>query len=77
MKIAIAQINSNVGALEDNLTRALDTDAKLASLPDDQRPDLVVYPAAVLTGGPLDGLLVSPTFFEASQKALERFAGGC
>jgi len=74
MKIAIAQINSNVGALEDNLTRALDTDAKLASLPDDQRPDLVVYPAAVLTGGPLDGLLVSPTFFEASQKALERFA---
>lgn len=74
MRIAIAQINSNVGAFEENLAHALDTDAKLASLPEDQRPDLVVYPAAVLTGGPLDGLLVSPSFFNASQKALDTFA---
>ncbi len=74
MRIAIAQLNSNVGALRENLERALDTDAKLASLPDDQRPDLVVYSAAVLTGGPLDGLMTSPSFFAAVCRTLAEFA---
>jgi NAD+ synthase (glutamine-hydrolysing) len=73
MKIAIAQINSNVGALQENLAHMLDTDAKLASLPEDQRPDLVVYPAAALTGGPLDGLLTSTSFYEAVCRTLDEF----
>lgn len=63
MKIAIAQINPTVGALEENaqkIIRALKIDA-----------DLVLFPEMALTGYPPQDLLLMPAFVQAATEALE------
>src|SRR5687767_14658529 len=71
MKIALAQINTTVGALEGNRRRILDAYARAAAL----RADLVVYPELTLTGYPPKDLLELPDFIERNERALNELAG--
>ena len=71
MKIALAQINPTVGALEANRRRILDfwERARAAGA------DLVVFPELALTGYPPKDLLDLPDFVRRNVEALEALAG--
>jgi NAD+ synthase (glutamine-hydrolysing) len=67
MKIAIAQINPTVGALENNALKIVDyiNQAK------EKGADLVVFPELAITGYPPEDLLLKPQFIEDNLLALQ------
>lgn len=70
MKIALAQIDTTVGALEGNVRKIIDF---LISA-ERQSAELVVFPELTLTGYPPKDLLDHPSFIEANLRALEDLA---
>ena len=73
MRVALAQLNPTVGDLDANLDKALSAAHEAAAA----GADLVVYPAHVLTGAPLDGLVTSAAFVADAAEHLERLAREC
>ena len=70
MKIALAQLDPCVGDLDANLDAML-LAAQMAAR---QKAGLLVFPNAVLTGAPIDGLAASETFVRDARAHLERYA---
>lgn len=70
MKIALAQINTTVGALEGNVRKIADNYERAAR----EGADLVVFPELAVTGYPPKDLLDQPSFIEANLRALEGLA---
>ena len=70
MKIALAQINTTVGALEGNARRILVAYEQAAAM----GADLVVFPEMALTGYPPRDLLELPAFVRENVEALEELA---
>lgn len=66
MKIAIAQLNPTVGALDANCEKALRVRAEAH----DKGADLVVFPELFLAGYPPEDLVLKPSFQQASRKAV-------
>ena len=70
MKIALAQIDTTVGALEGNRAKILETYAKAAAL----GAELVVFPELAVTGYPPKDLLELPDFVRRNVETLESIA---
>ena len=70
MKVALAQINPIVGALEYNTEKII----KFTSIAKERGADLVVFPEMALIGYPPEDLLSLPSFIEAVLKALEKIS---
>lgn len=70
MKIAICQINTTVGDFEGNCAKVLENLKKAKT----EGCDIALFPELTLTGYPPRDLLDRLSFFQASQKALERIA---
>jgi NAD+ synthase (glutamine-hydrolysing) len=70
LRLALAQIDCVVGALDANVDRMLDVlrDAQ------HQDADLVVFPELAITGYPPEDLLLKDTFVSDNLEALDRFA---
>jgi NAD+ synthase (glutamine-hydrolysing) len=69
MKVALAQINPTVGALEKNTL-------KITEIIREYSPqcELIIFPEMVLTGYPPQDLLLDDTFIQKAHKALEDIA---
>jgi len=70
MKIALAQINTTVAAIDANVARIKDYALRAAA----QGAELVCFPELTLTGYPPKDLVGLPDFIEANLKALEDLA---
>lgn len=70
MKVALAQINATVGALEGNCRKILEFYQRAAA----EGADLVVFPELAVTGYPPRDLLELPDFVEGNLKALQTLA---
>ncbi|MBL7686029.1 MAG: NAD+ synthase [Deltaproteobacteria bacterium] len=68
MKIALAQINTRIGAFDSNLSKVLEALEK-AKL---QKADLIVFPELTLTGYPPKDLLERKDFLQASESCLKK-----
>src|SRR5215470_10394549 len=66
MRIALAQVNPTVGAIESNARLVIDGMNRAR----DFGADLVAFPELVLTGYPPEDLLFKPAFIEANLRAL-------
>ena len=71
MKIALAQINTTVGAIDANRAKILETWRRAA----DMGADLVVFPELALTGYPPRDLLELPDFIDRNLAALDGLVG--
>src|SRR5512147_3268531 len=71
VRIALAQVNPTVGALEGNARLVADGMERARGL----GCDLVAFPELVLTGYPPEDLLFKPAFIEANLRALADVAG--
>lgn len=71
IRLALAQVNATVGALDANSDRVVKVTAHAAA----QHAHLVVFPEMVLTGYPVEDLALRPSFVDASRAALEKLAG--
>jgi len=71
MKIFLAQINTTVGAIEENAAKVRQWIARART----EGADLVVFPELTLTGYPPKDLLEFPWFVEKSRAAVEELAG--
>lgn len=70
LPFALAQINTNVGALEENKQRILDFSAQAQ----DKGARVVVFPEMTLTGYPIEDLALRATFRRAAHAAAEEIA---
>ncbi|MFN2557295.1 MAG: NAD+ synthase [Nitriliruptorales bacterium] len=70
MRIALAQINPVVGDVPGNVQRVLEAWQQSA----DAGVDLVVFPEMVITGYPLEDLLLRPELVATSQQAVDRLS---
>lgn len=70
MLIAVAQMNPTVGDLDGNLNKIL----SMANEAAEQGAGMIICPAHALTGAPLDGLGVSPSFVQGVVDRMERIA---
>ncbi|NDL57212.1 NAD+ synthase [Phytoactinopolyspora mesophila] len=70
IRLALAQVNPTVGALDANAELVVRMTAHAAS----QHAHLVAFPEMVLTGYPIEDLALRPSFVDASRAALERLA---
>ncbi|PSK99805.1 NAD+ synthase (glutamine-hydrolysing) [Haloactinopolyspora alba] len=70
IRIALAQINSTVGGIEDNADLIVRMTAHAAS----SHAHLVAFPELALTGYPVEDLALRSSFVDASRAALERLA---
>lgn len=68
-RIAIAQINVTVGALEENASRVIDV---IEQSRDDFGADLVVFPELVITGYPPEDILLREELYQRLEVVLER-----
>ncbi len=66
VRVALAQVNPTVGAIEANARMIIDWMARARAL----RCDVVAFPELVLTGYPPEDLLFKPAFIEANLRAL-------
>src|SRR5215471_11833293 len=66
VRVALAQINPTVGAIESNARMIVDWMARARAL----QADVVAFPELVLTGYPPEDLLFKPAFIEANLRAL-------
>lgn len=71
MKLALAQINTTVGAVPENTRLILEWIDRAA----EQGADLVVFPELAITGYPPNDLLEHRSLTDASLEALEQIAG--
>ena len=69
MKVALAQINPTVGALENNSRKITEIIREYSS-----QCDLIIFPEMVLTGYPPQDLLLDDTFIQKAHNALENIA---
>jgi NAD+ synthase (glutamine-hydrolysing) len=72
MRIAVAQINTSVGDLEENTEKVI----ALINRPD-IRADLFVFPELTITGYPPRDLVLESNFVEENKKMLSRIAQSC
>ena len=72
MRIITAQLNAKLGAMDDNVSKALEV-IECAQRSADQ-PDLAVLPPFFVSGYPLGGLLFSDSFLTSLALAHERLA---
>src|SRR5512147_3318015 len=70
VRIALAQVNPTVGALEGNARLVADGMERARAL----GCDIVAFPELVLTGYPPEDLLFKPAFIEANLRALDEVA---
>ena len=70
IRIALAQINSTVGALDANADLIVQTTAHAAG----QHAHLVAFPEMALTGYPVEDLALRASFVDASRTAVEALA---
>src|SRR5215471_15862281 len=70
VRVALAQINPTVGAIESNARMIVDWMARARAL----QADVVAFPELVLTGYPPEDLLFKPAFIEANLRALADLA---
>ncbi|HDR04205.1 MAG TPA: NAD+ synthase [Candidatus Marinimicrobia bacterium] len=68
IQIAIAQINSTVGAIDANCQKIAENINKARR----QNADIIVFPELAITGYPPQDLIYEPGFIEKNQQALER-----
>lgn len=73
MRIAIAQLNPTVGDLDGNLAKMLAACARAKQ----QGAGIIVFPAHVLTGAPLGGLLSHEAFLNDAVAHLDDFVREC
>jgi NAD+ synthase (glutamine-hydrolysing) len=66
VRVALAQVNPTVGAIEANARMIVDWMARARAL----QCDVVAFPELVLTGYPPEDLLFKPAFIEANVRAL-------
>ncbi len=71
LRIALAQMNATVGAVEANTAAVLEWCRRSA----DAGADLVLLPEMAVTGYPVEDLALRSSFVEASVAAVERLAG--
>lgn len=71
MKIALAQINTQIGNLDGNVRKISNILSRLKS----KKVDLVVFPELTITGYPPKDLLEKTSFIESNLRALEKVAG--
>ena len=69
MKIALAQINPTVGALEKNCSKIQDIMEKYSN-----QCDIIVFPEMVLTGYPPQDLLLDHSFIKKTEEILSQLA---
>ena len=69
MKVALAQTNPAVGALENNSLKITEIIREYSS-----QCDLIIFPEMVLTGYPPQDLLLDDTFIQKAHNALENIA---
>lgn len=72
LRIALAQINLTVGALEANRARMVDT----AVQAHEQGVRMIVFPECALCGYPPEDLILKPHFIRAMESELEKLAAG-
>ncbi len=72
MKVAVAQLNPTVGALEDNAQQILRVIADYR-----QNADLIVFPEMMLTGYPPQDLLLEDRFITRLKQKLQQIAAQC
>src|SRR5580765_4552068 len=70
VRVALAQVNPTVGAIEANARMIVDWMARARAL----QCDVVAFPELVLTGYPPEDLLFKPAFIEANLRALDEVA---
>ena len=70
LRVALAQVNPTVGAVEENRSLVSDAIARAR----DERADLVVFPELVLSGYPPDDLVFRQDFLVAVRTSLEALA---
>jgi NAD+ synthase (glutamine-hydrolysing) len=73
MRVALAQFDFPVGAVERNAARIA---ALIAEARDMHRADVVLFPELALSGYPPEDLLLRPSFLRACDEALGRLAEG-
>ena len=70
LRIAVAQLNPVVGAIDDNVARVRATHAEAAAM----GADLVVFTELFVTGYPPEDLVLKPAFARAARRAVEALA---
>ena len=73
MRMALAQFDFTVGAIDDNAARIA---ALVAQARDEYGADLVLFPELALSGYPPEDLLLRPAFLADCEAALQRIAAG-
>jgi NAD+ synthase (glutamine-hydrolysing) len=71
VRVALAQINTNVGDVWGNVEKAADALKKAT----DAGAEFVALPELTITGYPPEDLLMRPSFIKDNLRALEEFAG--
>src|SRR5512147_1215086 len=71
LRVALAQVNPTVGAIEANARLVMDWMARARDL----GCDIVAFPELTLTGYPPEDLLFKPAFIEANRRALADVVG--
>ncbi|MCC5758128.1 nitrilase-related carbon-nitrogen hydrolase, partial [Klebsiella pneumoniae] len=71
LRIALAQFDFPVGALERNADRIVQM---IAEARDEFGADVVVFPELAIRGYPPEDLLMRPSFLAACERALQRVA---
>lgn len=72
LRIALAQFDFPVGAVEDNANRIVEL---IAEARDGYGADLILFPELALSGYPPEDLLLRPSFLHDCHRAMERIAG--
>ncbi|MGB2757072.1 MAG: nitrilase-related carbon-nitrogen hydrolase, partial [Acidimicrobiia bacterium] len=70
IRVALAQINANVGAIDHNADRILQVYQTAA----DSCADVVIFPELTITGYPPEDLLLRPAFVNAATHAIAQVA---
>ena len=71
MRIAVAQINTTVGAIQRNADKIINYILKAR----DQKADIVIFPELALCGYPPEDLLLKENFFKENKRELRRIIG--
>lgn len=73
LRIALAQFDFPVGAVEDNAARIIDM---IGEARDEYGADIVLFPELAVSGYPPEDLLLRPAFLARCEAALRRIAAG-
>lgn len=73
-RVAMAQINVTVGAIEENAARIIEV---IEQARDDLGADLIVFPELVVTGYPPEDILLREELYQRLEVVLERIVQAC